>query len=276
MSIIPRPVAGSYDAALFDFMKRGEGDIRRVYTDDRGIPTLGLGYALVIDDHGNWRRRDRLEDDLAAIGVTLSEGDRHLLADTTAALNDGEVSRAKALIPEWRPGEDSAVQNRFDFLLDNPQAAGLFDRVRPAYEAELGRRLGPALTEKLAGSHEMVALFSLVYNNPSLIGRGLVGHLRADSRPDAWYEIRFRSNGKRHRGLQNRRDHESDEFGLYNDNPAREETEAVLAFLESHRAAMSTYLAAVHGGQDAGETLAGESIERAQAKVGDTASGGVA
>ena len=201
MSIMPRPVAGSYDATLFEFMKRGEGDVRRVYTDHRGIPTLGLGYALVVEGGGTWHLRDGLEDDLAAIGIALSGDDRRLLDDATASLNDGDDERVKELIPEWRAGENEAAQNRFGFSLDDAQVVGLFDRVRPSYEEELARRLGPAVTEKLRDSHEMVALFSLVYNSPALIGRGLTSHLQNDSRLDTWFEIRFRSNGKRHRGL---------------------------------------------------------------------------
>ena len=33
---------------LFQFMAKSEGNIERVYTDGKGIPTIGVGYALLI------------------------------------------------------------------------------------------------------------------------------------------------------------------------------------------------------------------------------------
>ena len=51
-------------------------------------------------------------------------------------------------------------------------------------------------------------------------------------RAAAWYEIRFGSNRERNKGLQNRRDRESTEFGLYNAEPTAAETQEVRAYLD--------------------------------------------
>ena len=45
MAIVPHPVQGSYDDFLFETIAESEGFVPRVYSDHRGIPTLGLGYA---------------------------------------------------------------------------------------------------------------------------------------------------------------------------------------------------------------------------------------
>lgn len=274
MTITPRPIKGTYGDAVFDFIEAGEGFVPRIYTDHRGIPTLGLGYALVVE-HGGWNFRGGLERELDGVGIELSPDDWQLLKQARQALADRAPERAMQLIPAWSPGEDSAARNRFSFLLTREQGRALFDLIRPHYEAILARKLGPQLYDAYGGSHEMITLFSLTYNNPSLVGRGLVGALEAGSRIDAWYEIRFRSNSKRHHGLQNRRNHESDEFGLYNETTTTDEAQAVLAFLEEKQSNISAYLEQVSGSETAGRNELDRLVTIAQGAVSD-ASGGTA
>ena len=64
-------------------------------------------------------------------------------------------------------------------------------------------------------SRELIALTSMAFNAPKLIGQGLANAIRDDNRALAWYEIRFGSNKNRDFGLQNRRDRESNMFGLF-------------------------------------------------------------
>lgn len=250
MAIVPRPVEGSYDNALFDFILGSEGFVPRVYSDHRGIPTLGLGYALLVDAAG-WPRRDGLRDDFAAIGVTLSDQDETLLDSVSRALALGRTGEAVNLVAPWQPGEAPALRNAFSFLIDKEQARGLFLRVRPGFEAVLAKRLGSALIEQLAGSQELMALFSLAYNSPALIGPGLTAAMKAGERGKVWYEIRFGSNRKRHPGLQNRRDHEAEVFGCLNEQPDGDERLAFQQLVESRREDMSRYLAQV--GLDGGQ-----------------------
>ncbi len=250
MAIVPRPVEGSYDSALFDFILGSEGFVPRVYSDHRGIPTLGLGYALLVDAAG-WPRREGLRDDFAAIGVTLSDQDETLLDSVSRALVLGRTGEAINLVAPWRPGEAPAVRNAFSFLIDKEQARVLFQRVRPDFEAVLAKNLGSALIERLAGSQELMALFSLAYNSPALIGPGLTAAMKAGERQKVWYEIRFGSNRKRHPGLQNRRDHEAEVFGCLNEQPDPDEQRDFQQLVESRREDMSRYLAQV--GLDGGQ-----------------------
>lgn len=249
MAIVPRPVDGDYDEVLFDFIAASEGCVPRIYSDHRGIPTLGLGYAVLVDAPG-WPPRESLDDDMAAIGVALTAADRSRLTAVGEALSRNDAAAAQALVAPWTAGEDSAAVNNFSFLISREQAKVLFDKVRPDYESILRQKLGAELNDDLAGSEEMVALFSLAYNSPALIGRGLTEALRGGEREKAWFEIRFRSNRDRHPGLQNRRDHEAAMFGLTNATSTLRERQAIARLLREQRAFIEGYLAEVGRSQE--------------------------
>ncbi len=244
MAIVPHPVPGSYDDFLFDTIAESEGFAPRVYSDHRGIPTLGLGYALLVDAAG-WPRRKGLDADLSAIGVTLNAMDSSLLQSVSDHLTRGEVDEAKSLVPPWSAGEDSGARNTFSFLISRQQGKSLFERIRPDYEAVLKQRLGEEVLQALAGSQELAVLFSLAYNSPGLIGPSLTAALRDGARERAWYEIRFGSNRERHRGLQNRRDREAALFGALNAAPSAAERATFLQLIEDRRARMTRYLGEV-------------------------------
>lgn len=72
------------------------------------------------------------------------------------------------------------------------------------------------------GSKEYIALMSMTYNNPSLVGDGLKAYLRAGNRFGAWYEIRYKSNADNEIGIAKRRFAESNEFGLFESNANNE------------------------------------------------------
>ncbi|WP_299616120.1 hypothetical protein [Pelagibius sp.] len=242
MAIVPHKVDGSYDEALFEFIAESEGFVPRVYSDHLGIPTLGLGYAM-LTKAANWPLRPGMDADLSAIGVVLNEPDLALLRAAGRTLARGAVDEAKALIAPWQPGEDSASLNAFSFFITREQGRALFEKIRPGYEAILERKLGSELLADLAGSQELKVLFSLAYNNPDLIGRKLTAAMKEGAREKAWYEIRFGSNRNRHRGLQNRRDAEAETFGTLNANPTDAERQALRTLIEARRADMSAYLA---------------------------------
>ena len=244
MAIVPRPVEGNYDDVLFEFIVASEGDVPRVYSDHRGIPTLGLGYALLVDAPG-WPPRETLDADLAAIGIALTPADRSRITAVGQALSRKDVAAARNLVSPWTPGEDSAARNGFSFLITRDQSKSLFALLRPDYEAVLRQKLGADVCDELAGSREMVALFSLAYNSPGLIGPGLTAALRSGARETAWFEIRFRSNRERHHGLQNRRDHEAAFFGLTNATTTLGERQAIARLLREQRGFIEDYLAEV-------------------------------
>lgn len=95
MAITPHTISSNYSDSLYQFLKPLEGDISFVYRDSKGIPTLGVGYAL-IEDIGtsgvhNWQLRFDYETELSAAGINLSQPQldelREKLNDARDALN---------------------------------------------------------------------------------------------------------------------------------------------------------------------------------------------
>lgn len=73
------------------------------------------------------------------------------------------------------------------------------------------------IIKSFIGSSEGVALLSLYYNNPSLIGERLKNAYAESDRFKMWFEIRYNSNGGKDMGIAKRRFAESNVFGLFED-----------------------------------------------------------
>jgi GH24 family phage-related lysozyme (muramidase) len=96
------------------------------------------------------------------------------------------------------------------------------------YETALSKSLGK---DNLLDSKERAAVISVIYNltNATQEGIGkaipsLITAIRNDNRAEAWYEIRYNTNGgdskkKAGGGIANRRSSESNLFGLYDTLP---------------------------------------------------------
>jgi len=173
------------------------------------------------------------------------------------------LGRARCLVAPWSAGEDSPARNSFSFTVTRQQAQLLFELTRPDHEALLRLRLGRIVSEELANSQELVALFSLAYHDPVVIGPRLSRALDSGARERAWYEIRFGCNLERHPLLEARRNHEAEMFGLTNATPSKAERVALASLLRAKRLPMAHYL------EDVG--LCTADIEVALAKLSDAA-----
>ncbi len=60
--------------------------------------------------------------------------------------------------------------------------------------------------------YERLALVSLAYNSPSLIGPNLTRHIKAGDKKAAFDEIKYKSNLRKSKGIQNRRNLEAEMF----------------------------------------------------------------
>ena len=78
MTITPRTLSTNLKDALYLFLSDPllEGKIPFVYKDGAGIPTLGVGYALVVDVGANgihdWQVQDKYKTAFQMAGVTLT------------------------------------------------------------------------------------------------------------------------------------------------------------------------------------------------------------
>ena len=117
-----------------------------------------------------------------------------------------------------------ALLQGFPSLPSAADATALLNVRAAVAENQLDQILGFHMTE----SRERAALASLAYNNASaLLGPKLVAAIQADDRAEAWYQIRYESNGgtSQSTGIADRRITESNLFSLY-DNPGQGVSEA--------------------------------------------------
>ncbi|WP_180999546.1 hypothetical protein [Campylobacter concisus] len=119
--------------------------------------------------------------------------------------------------------EDGNSAKFGEFKLDDDQIINILPEVVEIFRDGLNKKLAytpistqeSKIDENSIGSREYIALMSMTYNNPSLVGSGLKAHLRARNRFGAWYEIRYKSNADNNIGIAKRRFIESNEFGLF-------------------------------------------------------------
>ena len=92
-----------FNVDLRDVLSRAEGFKNFVYHDSSGVPTLGFGVALILQNAaGQWVVRSNLDPLLASIGIVLDPTAQQTLQLAVTELNKGTsagVAAAKALFP---------------------------------------------------------------------------------------------------------------------------------------------------------------------------------
>jgi len=233
MAITPHPFAiqgaQNFNDGLYNFLAKVEKDVHFVYSDQKGIPTLGIGYALVVYDGKTWVLRKDYQTQLRDSGVSLSPLQ---LADLETKLT--QAMNTLNNIPGFTNPFKlySENYNPLGWEINSTQSRQLFEKVVPQYEKRVKDWLGnDALYGSLQGSQEMVALFSLSYNGVVNVGKSpkLKQAMLNGDRAEAYYEIRYNS------GADPRRFLEGDTFGLYNPDPTEVDYKAAYRMLARHR-----------------------------------------
>ena len=251
MAITPNPVT-NFSGALYQFLYQVEGDVPFVYNDSKGIPTLGVGYALVTGGNpppNTWQVRNGYQTVLANAGISLT-------ATQTTTLNDDLSDAAKALNNEIDPLTNKPYVNPFspalsntnilDWTITTPQAESLFNTIISGYETQVQTWLGNnTLYASLQGSQEMLVLVSLAYNGILKNSPTLKADILAGNRADAWFQIRYGSNGGQSAGpgIAKRRYYESQVFGIFDtpNQPTTLEAEQAYQMLTNHRDTILAY-----------------------------------
>ncbi|MEC9340129.1 MAG: hypothetical protein VX663_01485 [Pseudomonadota bacterium] len=251
-----------FNVDLRDVLSRAEGFKNFVYHDSSGVPTLGYGVALILQNAaGQWVVRSNLDPLLASIEIVLSSTQREALEDAAQFLQNGNTAAAKALFPP--PDADIVANpdlNTMGFTITEPEGNVLFTAATKEAIGNLWTALGGSLfdtvalntgtpyanraaaeaafeTGAIAGSAELIALASLAYNSPATIGPDLQAALTNGQRERAWFEIRYRTNGSsdpnERNGTAKRRFDEAHLFSLYDDvnNVGAVEAQRVIDFL---------------------------------------------
>ncbi len=241
---------------LYTYMKEveeGGKNKANIYACSSGVPTIGVGFALLIKNTQTkkWLIREELFSKngvLYKAGVTLPSDDEisdieEVLEDIIEKLNDDDKKKAKKLVKD-----NSTTLNKL--TINENQSKELFKILQAKYEGYLINRivLKGKMTKdkakkiiKALATGEQIALYSCVYNALTVIGPSLSKALKnytedgvsekdkAYYKTKAWYEIRYNSHktgwayisGKENEkaegdnGLANRRYKDSLKFGLY-------------------------------------------------------------
>jgi Ca2+-binding RTX toxin-like protein len=234
------------------------------YGDSVGIPTIGAGFALnaektkdavldiiftartglsapelaaenkyrarvlneVVNKPGGW------PESLNKKGVTTSPLQKKLDEIALARSKDPAIKQNKRTTFAFKNATE--VENLFNTKLFN------------FYNNNLTTAL-TAAGVSVPDSIERVVLFSLTYNG--VLGPKLINALKTGRRAEAWFEIRYGSNGgdSRSGGIAGRRYIESAVFGLYNANPNAtpqqnlQEVRDAIETLTRHRHEIVTY-----------------------------------
>jgi Ca2+-binding RTX toxin-like protein len=241
MSITPHLLDSkeAFESELKNFFVKVEANKEQVYADIKGVPTVGIGYALIQEIKGVWKIRANLKTQMDAIGKTVTDADSKTLQDIADALNAGDISTATSL----------ANSSSFSFEpMTSDEAKNLVVRVvNDEYIDALKNRIGATLYNTLANSKEMVALLSIVYQGwTSAIKQPLIDALSNGNRAEAWYQIRYAMNTSNAGWMANRRYQEADEFGLYENGSdpsliSEDEAKEIMRMYTIHNKEMHIY-----------------------------------
>src|SRR5688572_30445765 len=207
------------------------------YRDGQGLLTIGVGFNLTAP-----AIRDAV---LTAFGVMAASAQYRRLtnlimgAQTTNAQLDAAINPTRAAFAFANEAEVIAVFNTIIQTFET----GLDPLIRNRM-AQQGLPNAQAFPT-IPNSRERAALISLYYNEDPvrpLLGPSLMRALHSGDRAEAWYEIRYNTNGGADRaGVAKRRFYEAQVFGLYDDTLGSDDARAVFRTLTLHRAAILAY-----------------------------------
>ena len=220
--------ASNFKNKLRDTLKDAEDFIYELYYDTNKIATIGCGFNVTLKDI----LQKVCDKKYSEPKMNEEEFTGLLNAINGVKVKTNENLRSK--VSEYLEGiktKDGKSAKFGEFKLDDEQIGDILPEVVEIFRDGLNKKLAytsispqeSKIDDKTKGSNEYIALMSMTYNNPSLVGDGLKAHLRAKNRFGAWYEIRYKSNGDNEIGIAKRRFIESNEFGLFESNANNEE-----------------------------------------------------
>ncbi|MDI1278940.1 calcium-binding protein, partial [Methylobacter sp.] len=229
-----RPTTGSYLDDRYPFILQVEesGNPHLTpYNDGIGWVTMGVGFNLADDNV-----RSQV---LAKMGITDVDLIQRL-NDYLKKQYDGIKAEKKdtatmqddlnKIMNQYTPGTTFELASiaQAKELFDGPNGN---DGLVKTYEERVNDwAQNKGIPFAIPPSKERLVLLSLSYNGALNSSTQLAMAISTDNRAEAWYQIRFGTNVSRSFGLQNRRDLESDLFGLYDDTTNVSDAEAKNTF----------------------------------------------
>ncbi len=229
-----------------------------IYTDSKGIPTIGYGNALVVTDPNgvyDVLPSNDLADIFDGVSHSLTPADIELLQDAAAYLNGVKDEETGIVTDEFGAVLSNPFNSSINVTNWNITASDADEMLENTLSSEAGNSAtqavdyikglknvlgqftnGSDVWDFYKDSPEGAALLSLWYNGQSKLissSGNLTQALKDKNRVAAWWEIRYGSNGDKLPGLAKRRYWESAIFGLYNDpeNVTDVEAQEIIDFL---------------------------------------------
>lgn len=220
--------ASDFKNKLRDALKKAEDFIYELYYDTNKIATIGCGFNVTLKDILQKVCDKKYSD------PKMDEKEFTGLLNTINGVKVKTDENLRSKVSEYLDGiktKDGKKLKFSAFELDDNQIGDILPEVVEIFRDGLNKKLAYTSISpqekkidenSIIGSREYIALMSMTYNNPSLVGNGLKAYLRAKNRFGAWYEIRYKSNGDNNIGIAKRRFIESNEFGLFESNENNE------------------------------------------------------
>lgn len=226
----------------------------RAHFDQNNSLALGYGLDLLVNSDTT------INSYLTAAGL----GALALTSQDTTVLGQARAYRssrlASGLLIEPQRMATYVSQLSIDLVTD-ANARGLLNAVANAYQTKLIEDLtdgGMSANDvnALLGTREFAALLSLKFNGLSpvvrdsngnyLRNRKMLDAILQGNRAEAWFQIRYNSNGNDLAGLAKRRFFEADTFGLYSAGASRStisdaEAKDVFRMYTAHRDVITAY-----------------------------------
>ncbi len=241
MPITYKPLTQSaYVTQRYDLIRLFENYKPFLYDDSKNKATIGTGFNVEDD-----RVRIEVVKVITVAAGTNADGDI-LSASLNNIISTHASSSANTLAgllnPEMKNYSDAHptlnMRTTFTFTSE-AEAKQVFNTLAPTYENVVSAKL-PSVPQY---AEERLALFSLAYNSPTLIGPKLTAAISDGNRAEAWYEIRYDSNGDDLPGIAKGRYYESEVFKPYKDhvNPTLDEAKEMGTMFAHHKTDILAY-----------------------------------
>jgi len=208
-------IEAEYKKLLIEKLRKFEGIKYESYSDDHGIPTIGVGFALIIKLKANiFRFSTKIFNEFKNLGINLSSYEKdqvkNILNKIVYYLNNN--SNVEDVVKKDFT-KKCLLKMPKSFKLNDKQIAKMLDKKIDEAENLVKNR-----GINLGFSRERLILVDLVFNSPELLGKNLSKAVKNGDRLRAWYEIRYKSNGDQSVGIAKRRYEESEMFNCFSGN----------------------------------------------------------
>ncbi|MFA5880448.1 MAG: hypothetical protein WC860_09840, partial [Candidatus Margulisiibacteriota bacterium] len=201
-----------YKKLLIETLQKFEGVKESVYCDIHGIPTIGIGLALIIKKfkHRFYINTDFFNDqNIMELSLAPNEKEevKLILEDIVKYFNANTL-----MIDQEKQAYTKCQLLKMlkSFKLNDKQITKMLDKKIDEAENLVKNR-----GINLGFSRERLILVDLVFNSPELLGKNLSKAVKNGDRLRAWYEIRYKSNGDQSVGIAKRRYEESEMFNCF-------------------------------------------------------------